>query len=150
MLWKSGNFKQQNFTWKLKVSDWNRLKVETKFAINEVRNWKNNYLRNSWNSVSFTKASKKWSKSTELCFQKKDKKWYWPSFYFEAETKTFNEVKVLTETSDLIAKWKILFMLSTNANDTKVAINWKKCVYNAVEKVPDARLHFEKENPLTK
>ena len=96
------------------------------------------------------KLRKKWSKSNELCLQKKDKTWYWPSFNFKTETKTFNKVKVLTEASDLIARWKILSILSSNANDTKVAINWKNCVYNAVEKVPDARPHFEKENPLTK
>ena len=96
------------------------------------------------------KLRKEWSKSNELCLQKKDKKWYWPSFNFETETKTFNEVRILTETSNLIARWKILFILSSNAYDTKVAINWKKCVYNAVEKVPDAQPHLEKENLLTK
>ena len=36
------------------------------------------------------KLRKKWSKSNELCLQKKDKKWYCPSFNFEMETKVQN------------------------------------------------------------
>ena len=128
MLWKSGNFKQQNFTWKLKVSVWNWNGLKRNLQSKKWEIEKMIIFEILETQCHLLKLRKKWSKSNELCLQK-DKKWYWPSFYFETETKTFNIVKILTETSNLIAQWKILFILSSNANDTKVAINWKKCVY---------------------
>ena len=109
MLWKSGNFKQQNFTWKTESSE-----IDWKLKRNlQSKNWEVERIivfEILETQCHLLKLRKKWSKSNELCLQKKDKKWYWPSFNFETETKTFNEGKVLTEASDLIARWKILII----------------------------------------
>ena len=67
------------------------------------------------------------------------KKWEFQTAKFHLKTESFSMKLKSAETEFAIKKVR----------------NWKndylrKCVYNAVEKVPDARPHFEKENPLTK